>query len=117
MKIGLVISGGDVSGINNVLFQINRMTNYEIVIFDGGINGLLKNSAKDIARRDLVDFSLSPVPLIASGRREEKCKKYDYEKIVKNIRKKKIDCLVMGGGDGSFQFLKPLAATVLTAMA
>lgn len=109
MKIGLVISGGDVSGINNVLFQINRMTNYEIVIFDGGINGLLKNSAKDIARRDLVDFSLSPVPLIASGRREEKCKKADYEKIVKNIRKKKIDCLVMGGGDGSFQFLKTLS--------
>ncbi len=109
MKIGLVISGGDVSGMNNILFQINRMTDSEIVIFDGGINGLINNTAKEISRRDLVDLSISPVPLIASGRKEEKCKKSDYEKIIKNIRQKKIDCLVMGGGDGSFQFLKMLS--------
>lgn len=109
MKIGLVISGGDVSGMNNFLFQINRMTDSEIVVFDGGINGLIANRAKEISRRDLVDLSISSVPLIASGRKEEKCKKSDYEKIVKNIRQKKIDCLIMGGGDGSFQFLKVLS--------
>jgi len=109
MKIGLVISGGDVSGMNNFLFQINRLTETEIVIFDGGINGLIKNCAKEISARDLVDLSISPVPLISSGRKEEKCRKADYEKIVKNIRSKKLDCLIMGGGDGSFQFLKILS--------
>lgn len=109
MKIGLVISGGDVSGMNNFLFQINRLTETEIVIFDGGINGLIKNCAKEISARDLVDLSISPVPLVSSGRKEEKCRKADYEKIVKNIRGKKLDCLIMGGGDGSFQFLKILS--------
>ncbi len=109
MKPGLVISGGDVSGMNNFLFQINRMTESEIVIFDGGINGLIDNRFKEISRRDLVDLSISSVPLIASGRREEKCTKAEYEKIVKNIRQRKLDCLIMGGGDGSFQFLKVLS--------
>lgn len=109
MRIGLVLSGGDVSGMNNFLFQINRMTKSDMVIFDGGINGLIENRCKDISRRDLVDLSLSSVPLLASGRKEDKCRKSDYERIVKNIRHKKLDCLIMGGGDGSFQFLKTLS--------
>ncbi|ROR06724.1 6-phosphofructokinase [Erwinia sp. JUb26] len=110
MKIGLVISGGDVSGMNNFLFQIDRMTEAEIVIFDGGINGLIENRCKDISRRDLVDLSISSVPIIASGRKEDKCRRLDYERIAKNIRQKKLDCLIMGGGDGSFQFLKVLSS-------
>ncbi|MFP1722831.1 6-phosphofructokinase [Lonsdalea quercina] len=110
MRIGLVLSGGDVSGMNNFLFQINRMTESDMVIFDGGINGLIENRCKDITRRDLVDLSLSSVPLLASGRKEDKCRKSDYERIVKNIRHKKLDCLIMGGGDGSFQFLKTLSS-------
>ncbi|AXW87078.1 permease [Lonsdalea britannica] len=109
MRIGLVLSGGDVSGMNNFLFQINRMTESDMVIYDGGINGLIENRCKDIARRDLIDLSLSSVPLVASGRKEDKCRKSDYEKIAKNIRHKKLDCLIMGGGDGSFQFLKTLS--------
>ncbi|WP_034916915.1 MULTISPECIES: 6-phosphofructokinase [Erwinia] len=110
MKIGLVISGGDVSGMNNFLFQINRMIESDIIVFDGGINGLIDNRAKEISRRDLVDYSISSVPLLSSGRKEDKCKKSDYDRIIKNIRQKKIDCLIMGGGDGSFQFLKTLSS-------
>lgn len=109
MKIGLVISGGDVSGMNNFIFQLNRMTKIEIVIFDGGINGLIDNRGKEIITRDLVDFSISAVPLLSSGRKEDKCKKTDYEKIVKNIHSRKLDYLIMAGGDGSFQFLKQLS--------
>ncbi len=88
MKIGLVISGGDVSGINNFIFQVNRMTASDIVIFDGGINGLIDNCCKALTRRDLVDYSLASMPLITSGRKTGKCRKTDYEKIVKNIQKK-----------------------------
>lgn len=40
MKIGLVISGGDVSGINNFIYQVNRMTAADIVIFDGELMAL-----------------------------------------------------------------------------
>lgn len=42
MKIGIVISGGDVSGINNFIFQIARLADAEITLFNGGIPGLLE---------------------------------------------------------------------------
>jgi 6-phosphofructokinase 1 len=32
MKIGIVISGGDVSGINNFIFQIAKLASAEITI-------------------------------------------------------------------------------------
>ena len=37
MKIGIVISGGDVSGINNFIFQVAKLASAEITIFNGGI--------------------------------------------------------------------------------
>lgn len=36
MKIGIVISGGDVSGINNFIFQVARLANAQITLFNGG---------------------------------------------------------------------------------
>ena len=47
MKIGIVISGGDVSGINNFIFQIARLANADITIFNGGIPGLLDKNLWD----------------------------------------------------------------------
>ncbi|BBS93896.1 hypothetical protein WP7S18C02_45110 [Klebsiella sp. WP7-S18-CRE-02] len=46
MKIGIVISGGDVSGINNFIFQIARLANAQITLFNGGIPGLLNRCAE-----------------------------------------------------------------------
>ncbi len=37
MKIGIVISGGDVSGMNNFIFQIAGQADAEITLFNGGI--------------------------------------------------------------------------------
>lgn len=68
MKIGVVISGGDVTGINNFIFQVARLAQADIVLFNGGIPGLLANQHHSIARRDLVDFSISSMPIISSGR-------------------------------------------------
>ena len=42
MNIGVVISGGDVSGINNFIFQIARLAKARITLFNGGIPGLLE---------------------------------------------------------------------------
>ena len=59
MRIGMVISGGDVTGINNFVFQISRLAQAEIVLFNGGIPGLLQNNHQAISIRDLVDFSVA----------------------------------------------------------
>lgn len=39
MKIGIVISGGDVSGINNFIFQIARLASADITVFNGAYPG------------------------------------------------------------------------------
>ncbi|SUI57909.1 Uncharacterised protein [Serratia liquefaciens] len=53
MKIGVVISGGDVTGINNFIFQVARLAQADIILFNGGIPGLLANQHHPIAQRDL----------------------------------------------------------------
>lgn len=109
MKIGIVISGGDVSGINNFIFQIARLTQAEIILFNGGIPGLLKKQHQEIALRDLVDFSISAMPVIASGRTERKLMRSEYETISKKLKSLHIDVLILAGGDGSLQFLNTLS--------
>ena len=91
MKIGIVISGGDVSGMNNFIFQIARFTNAEITLFNGGISGLLEKDHQDVTWRDLVDFSINSLPIITSGRTSRKLQRSEYEVIAKKIKSLRID--------------------------
>lgn len=109
MKIGIVISGGDVSGINNFIFQIARLADAKITLFNGGIPGLLEKNHHDVAWRDLVDFSIAAIPLITSGRTTRKLQRSEYETIARKLKSLHIDVLIMAGGDGSLQFLNTLS--------
>lgn len=109
MKIGVVISGGDVSGINNFIFQIARLAQAEITLFNGGIPGLLEKKHNEIAWCDLVDFSIASIPIITSGRTTRKLVRSEYEAIAKKLKSLRIDVLIMAGGDGSLQFLNTLS--------
>lgn len=109
MKIGIVISGGDVSGINNFIFQVAKLASAEITIFNGGIPGLLDKNHQEIAWRDLVDFSICSLPVITSGRTTRKLLRSEYETIARKIKSLRLDVLIMAGGDGSLQFLNTLS--------
>jgi len=109
MKIGVVVNGGDVTGINNFIFQLSKQAGANISIFDGGIIGLLNGQHKDISWRDMVDFSVSSIPVISSGRTEKKLIAKEYESISKKIKLLHIDTLIMAGGDDSLQFLNTLS--------
>ncbi|WHT00817.1 MAG: diphosphate--fructose-6-phosphate 1-phosphotransferase [Pantoea stewartii] len=109
MRIGIVISGGDVTGINNFIFQIARMTQAEMVLFNGGIPGLIDNVCQEIAQRDLVDFSVTSIPVMQSGRTTRKLIRSEYETITRQLKSLRIDVLIMAGGDGSLQFLHTLS--------
>lgn len=109
MKIGIVISGGDVSGINNFIFQVARLAGAQITLFNGGIPGLLDKNHREISWSDLVDFSISSIPLITSGRTARNLQRSEYETIAKKIKSLRIDVLIMAGGDGSLQFLNTLS--------
>jgi len=109
MRIGIAISGGDVSGINNFIYQISRMMQAEMVLFNGGIPGLLENRHQEIASRDLVDFSITAIPIMQSGRTTRKLMRQEYDVIAKQLKSLRIDVLIMAGGDGSLQFLHALS--------
>lgn len=109
MRIGIVASGGDVSGINNFIFQIARLAGADITLFNGGIPGLLEKSHQSISWRDLVDFSVSAVPIIRSGRTQRLLMRSEYADVSKKLKSLRIDVLIMAGGDGSLQFLKALS--------
>ncbi|URL13751.1 6-phosphofructokinase [Pantoea ananatis] len=109
MRIGMVISGGDVTGINNFIFQIARMTQAEMILFNGGIPGLLDNVCQEISQRDLVDFSITSLPVMQSGRTARKLICSEYETIARQLKALRIDVLILAGGDGSLQFLHTLS--------
>ena len=109
MRIGMVISGGDVTGINNFVFQISRMTQADMVLFNGGIPGLLENRHQEITQRDLVDYAITAIPVMQSGRTTRKLIRPEYEMIAKQLKSLRIDVLIMAGGDGSLQFLHTLS--------
>ncbi|QGY29102.1 6-phosphofructokinase [Pantoea cypripedii] len=109
MRIGMVISGGDVTGINNFIFQISRLTQAEMVLFNGGIPGLLENKHQEISLRDLVDYAIAAIPVMQSGRPTRKLIRPEYEAIAKQLKALRIDVLIMAGGDGSLQFLHTLS--------
>ncbi|PLR41732.1 permease [Chimaeribacter californicus] len=109
MRIGMMISGGDVSGINNFIFQVAKLAQASIILFQGGIPGIVANRHQAISERDLVDLSISAVPVISSGRTSRKLVRSEYETISKQLRALHIDVLIMAGGDGSLQFLHTLS--------
>lgn len=109
MRIGMVISGGDVTGINNFIFQIARLAQAEIVLFNGGIPGLLENRHQEVSQRDLVDYAIAAIPVIQSGRTQRKLVRSEYETIARQLKALRIDVLIMAGGDGSLQFLHILS--------
>ncbi|CAG9297226.1 6-phosphofructokinase [Celerinatantimonas diazotrophica] len=109
MKIGIVISGGDGAGINNFIFQVARLSGADITIFNGGIHGLLNGSKIDISYRDLIDYSISSMPIISSGRSERYLNPKEYDLIASRLKKEKISVLILAGGDGSMKFLHQLS--------
>lgn len=109
MKLGIVVSGGDAVGVNNFIYQVAKLSNSEIVIYNGGINGLLADNKKDISFRDLADYSLSPMPVISSGRTSRKLNPDEYTTIAASLHKNKIHALICAGGDGSMRFMNELS--------
>lgn len=115
MNVGIIISGGDGSGINNFIHNINTMLEYEnFYLFNGGLNGLLKNAYIKKNKHELLDFSLLDFPCIQSGRTDKKLDEADKKTIYKNLKSNNIDTLILCGGDGSLSFLSTFQYDDLT---
>ncbi len=104
MKIGIVISGGDVSGMNNFIFQVARQANADITLFNGGIPGLLEKNHQDMAWRDLVDFSITAVRSLPRGEPVANCSAVNMKALLKNLNLCVLMCSLWPGGMAACSF-------------
>lgn len=105
-RIALLTSGGDASGMNAVIRTVTRYAiycNLDVYGFYEGYKGLISN---DFAVMDL--NSVGGIidrggTFLYSARSEEfKCRE-GQEKAIANLKKNKIEGLIVVGGDGSFK--------------
>ena len=110
MNIGLAISGGDGSGINNFIHSFCSYLddNNNFYFFQNGLNGLLENNVEIKSKYYALDYSLSDLPCISSGRTSRMLDDNDRKIILENLKKNNIDIFVLAGGDGSLHFLNTL---------
>ena len=104
-KIAVLTSGGDSPGMNTALRAVVRTCAYskiECVGVSRGFQGLINNELKILNTRSVRGIINRGGTMLYSARSKEFRSKEGRVKAYKNIKKNKIDALVIIGGDGSF---------------
>ncbi len=105
-RIAVLTSGGDASGMNAVIRAVTRYgiyCNLEVYGFYEGYKGLIGNDCKVLDLNSVGGIIDRGGTFLYSARSEEfKCRS-GQKKAIDNLRKNKIEGLVVIGGDGSFR--------------
>ena len=115
-KIGILTSGGDCPGLNAVIRAVTKKAirdyGYEVLGIKDGFEGLLLNKHRRLNEEDVSGILNLGGTILGTTNRANPYK-YPVElkdktvykdlsaKVIANIRKLKIDCLVCIGGDGT----------------
>ncbi len=109
-KIGILTSGGDSPGMNTFIFNIVKLcikNNFLIYGIYNGFYGLYKNKIKLLNKKNLSNIWNIGGTFLKSSRFTKLKNIKIRKKIIKNI-KKKIDILIIIGGEGSYKGAKKL---------
>lgn len=105
-RIGLLTSGGDAAGMNAVIRTVTRYAiynNLEVYGFYEGFKGLINNDFKVMDLNAVGGIIDRGGTILYSARSERfKCREGQKEAI-NNLKKNKIEGLVLVGGDGTFR--------------
>ncbi|CUR53689.1 ATP-dependent 6-phosphofructokinase isozyme 1 [Serratia symbiotica] len=109
--ISVLTSGGDSPGMNAVIRSVVRTTLSEGLevfgIYDGYL-GLYENRMKKLDRSSVSDIINRGGTFLGSARFPQFRNKNIRAKAIENLKKRKIDALVVIGGDGSYMGAKCL---------
>ncbi len=104
-NIGILTSGGDAPGMNTLIFNLVKLgikNNFRLYGIYNGFYGLYNKKIKLLNKKKILNISNTGGTFLKSSR-FLKLKNYEIrKKIVKNI-KKKIDVLIVIGGEGSYK--------------
>ncbi|AEO08102.1 6-phosphofructokinase [Buchnera aphidicola] len=110
-KIGVLTSGGDAPGMNAAIRGVVRTALSEKLevfgIYDGYL-GLYENRMVMLDRYSVSDMINRGGTFLGSARFSDFCQEHIRAIAVQNIKKRKIDALVVIGGDGSYIGAKKL---------
>lgn len=104
-RIAVLTSGGDSSGMNPCIRAVVRTACYHHIEVDGiyhGYRGMIEDKFKSLSSRDVGGLSARGGTILGSARCREFHTVEGRQKAIANLKKHKIDALVVIGGDGSF---------------
>lgn len=121
MKIGILTSGGDCSGLNAViraigLYADNNIKNAEIVGIPGGYGGLIRGESEPLARGDFEDILDRGGTILGTSRQPFKLMTVvengtsRLRRMCENYKKMGLDCLFTLGGAGTHKTAALLCA-------
>ncbi|MFA4907142.1 MAG: ATP-dependent 6-phosphofructokinase [archaeon] len=103
MRVGILTGGGDCPGLNAVIRAVvlnAEREKIEVIGFLDGWKGVIENSSRRISSADVNGIqSLGGTILGTSRTNPFKEEKRDVPKVLETIRKNKIDCLIVAGGE------------------
>jgi 6-phosphofructokinase 1 len=106
MRIGILASGGNSPGMNNAVITLVKkayLLKMTPILIYNGYKGLLEEDFRKPDIRSLEAFNLRGNVAIGCARSPEFYKQEYKQKAVAILKKKKIDVLVVIGGDGSYK--------------
>lgn len=105
-KIGVLTSGGDSPGMNAAIRAVVRAASYhklECVGVYRGFQGLLEGDFKELDARTVKNLVNRGGTFLKSARCNDFISKEGRQKAFENLKREKIDALVVIGGDGTFR--------------
>ncbi len=108
MKIAILTSGGDSSGMNAAIKKFVEYCfekGYKPYFVYDGLEGLIEGKIKKAEYKDVAGIIYRGGTIIRSSRSKRWYEKTYRKQAFENIKKHKIDLLVILGGDGSFRAL------------
>lgn len=112
-RIAVLTSGGDAPGMNAAIRAVVRSGHYhglEVYGVLSGYAGLIEGNMKKLTLRSVGDIIHRGGTVLYSARCDEFKTEEGQKKAVEQLKKKKIDGLVVIGGDGSFRGAKALTS-------
>ncbi len=111
-RIAVLTSGGDSQGMNaciKAIVNAGNLHNLEVLGVMRGYQGLLDNNYIKLTNDMVEHIGFLGGTILKTSRCEEFKKSSGVDKAIKNMKKNKIDGLIVLGGNGSFRGVQELA--------
>ena len=111
-KIAILTSGGDAPGMNACIRAIVRystINKIEVLGFKRGYQGLIENDFEVLNYRSVGNILQTGGTILKTSRSEEFMTEKGFKLALTNLKKNKIEGLIVIGGDGSYRGASDLA--------